>query len=666
MQRYRRLIARMVFRPSLFLVPALLVALGSAEAKGAGAAKPLSLYEAALRALDADQMQRFHALADRLEAFPLYPYLLYAELRHRIESASSAEVTSFLERYAELPVAPMLRTAWLRELARRQNWRAFLTVYQGNQNVYLRCALVQAKLALGDKAQAIAAAKPLWQVGYRQPQSCHVAFDLLDQAGVLTPERVKERILLALAAGHDRLAADLLDRLPPAERSQAAHWLKVFHQPQTALQKPPEGPDEAVARVLTAALGHLAHDQPAKAHQLWSKLEARYAWAATMTSPIARIIALWAAYHALPKAGEWLQALPEAQTTSRVRAWRVRSALRWGNWKAVARAVKAMAPEQRNAEVWRYWRARALEELGQAEHAERLYRTIADEFSYYGFLAADALGTPYYWGDAMPSTDPARKRKLRQQSAARRALLLYQAEQHKLAQLEWRALIRRLSVRDRLAAARVAADQDWPWATLYAAVMGGVNNASFLRFPKGYLGAVRRTARQTGIDPAWLLALIRQESTFRSSVCSHAGACGVMQLMPATARWVLKRNGKDTSELIRTISNPARNIAIGANYLDYLRGRFSSLILALAAYNAGPGNVTEWLNITGSPPPGSARWIETLLFGETRRFLQAVIFNQVVYRLRFNAHTIRISELLQAEQRQYARVAMENLGGEQR
>lgn len=664
MRRRYRLTARAVLRSILLLVLAFLAASGVAGAKEKGASTSLSLYEAAVRNLNANRLQRFREQASQLKAFPLYPYLLYAELRHQIKSVSPAEVKSYLDRYPELPVTPLLRTAWLHELAKRQDWPAFLASYQGDRSVYLRCAQVQAELAGGRKEQAIAQAKRLWPVGYRQPQSCNPAFDLLEQAGVLTPERVEHRILLALKAGHSRLATDLLDRLSAADRDIAAHWLKVYHHPETALQSPPPGSDKAVSQLLTAALDRLARDDPAQAYQLWSNIKARHAWAEAVTGPVERTIALRAAYHSLPSAGEWLQALPEAQADASVHAWRVRSALRQGDWEGVARAVKEMSADQRNADVWRYWRAYALQKLGQREHAARLYRTVARQFSYYGFLAADALGTPYRWGASMPSPDPSRQRTLRRQLAMQRALLLQQAEQHELAQLEWRTLIRRLSVPDRLAAARIAAAESWPWATLYAAVMAGVNNASFLRFPKGYLSEVQHSAQASGIDPAWLLALIRQESAFGSNVCSSAGACGVMQLMPATARWVLKRNGKDTTDLATTISDPANSITVGASYLAYLRGRFSSHVLALAAYNAGPGNVANWVNTT-EPPVGSARWIETLTYGETRRYLKAVVFNEVVYRLRLNDKTLRVGELLRGEQQRRAQVAMENLASEQ-
>ena len=654
-------------RAVLGLIPLMALMLLSAPypatAKEQSAASPLSQYKAALRSLETDRLQHFRELAGQLEAFPLYPYLRYAELRHRLKSVPREAVESYLERYADLPVAPLLRTAWLRELARRENWPAFLANDRKGQNVYVRCARVRAELAMGHEAQAIAEAKRLWPVGYRQPQSCNAAFDLLEKAGVLTRERVEERILLALKAGHDRLAAELLQRLPAGDRGQAAHWLKVYRHPETSLEDPAPRAGEMQVQLLRAAFGRLARADPAQAHNLWTRLKAQPGWAETITGPIDRVIALHAAYHALPSAGEWLRALPEAQADARVYAWRARSALRVADWTRVARAVDAMSAEQRETAVWRYWQARALEELGRPDSAKRLYRAIAGEFSYYGFLAADAIATPYRWGAAMPAADLPRKRTLARQRALRRAVLLHQAEQHGLAHLEWRQLIHRLSVRDRVAAARIAEDANWPWATLYAAVTAGVNNASFLRFPMGYLREVRASARASGIDPEWLLALIRQESAFRRSACSHAGACGLMQLMPATAHWVLARQGKKTSEPSAVISDPADSIAVGADYLSYLRKRFSSHILALAAYNAGPGNVAQWVSTT-EPPVGSARWIETLLYGETRRYLKAVLFNKTIYRLRLTNQTMRVAQLLQKEREQRARIAMEKLASE--
>ncbi len=649
-----------MLRASLLTVLAFLASMGITGARERAAATPLSVYETALRNLEANQLHRFRELAEQLKTFPLYPYLRYAELRHQIKSIAPAAVDVYLKRYSDLPTTPLLRAAWLHELARREDWTAFLANYRGSQNVYLRCARVQAELAAGRKEQAIATAKRLWSVGYRQPRSCNPAFDLLAEAGVLTRESVEHRILLALQADHSQLAAELLERLPTANRVKAAHWLKVYHHPKVALQNPPLGSDAVVSQLLSATMGHMARSDPAQAHRLWSKIKARHVWPETVTGPVERHIALHAAYHALPSAGKWLQALPETQVDAHVHAWRARSALRAGDWGGLARAAREMPIAQRNTTVWRYWRAWAMGKLGQREQAKRLYRTIAKQFSYYGFLAADALGTPYRWGTAIPASDPLRKRTLHRKAAVQRALLLHQAKQHELAHLEWRTFIRRLSARDRLSAARIAEAQNWPWATSYAAATAGVNNASFLRFPLGYLSEVRRSAQTSGIDSAWLLALIRQESAFRGSACSQAGACGVMQLMPATARWMLERNGQESSDLSAIISDPANSIAVGADYLAYLRGRFSSHILALAAYNAGPGNVASWISVA-EPPVGSARWIETLLYGETRRYLKAVVFNNVVYRLRLNNQTRRVAQLLQEEREQHDRLAAEKL-----
>ena len=144
--------------------------------------------------------------------------------------------------------------------------------------------------------------------------------------------------------------------------------------------------------------------------------------------------------------------------------------------------------------------------------------------------------------------------------------------------------------------------------------------------------AVKLAATENGISPDLILALMRQESTFRSTVCSSAGACGLMQLMPATACWIGQKTGRNQRWCIPAkLGHPGTNIRAGSTYLAYLLNRFSGdTVAALAAYNAGPGTVSQWL----SKPvlrADSARWIATLPYGETRRYIEQVLFNLVVY-----------------------------------
>ncbi|HQU16777.1 MAG TPA: transglycosylase SLT domain-containing protein [Gammaproteobacteria bacterium] len=607
----------------------------------------LALYGQARARLAAGDLAGFQQLETKLRSFPLYPYLQYAAIQRDFTTVPDQTVEQFLSRYPQLPITPLLRTAWLRQLGRRQDWSTLLADYRGEQDVVVRCFLAQAQAATGHKDEALAQAKSLWRVGYAQPASCDATFELLANNGALTPDLVRQRLLLMLGAGHVRLADYLIAQLPGPEQPVASAWVTVYRDPGRSLTFPPAalGEPAQAQQALEAAFTHAATQDPAAAHVLWGKVAARYGVDAEVRARVDGSIALYAAYDELPQAERWLARLPPASTNDIVRAWRVRNALRAGDWRTVVKAIAVMPQAQRDQDAWCYWDARALDALGNGKQARARFRQCARRFSYYGFLAADAIGAPYYWGDAIPSPDPARQAKVRNEPGAVRALLLHRADQPADAQREWRALVRGgLDDRAQLAAARVAAAAHWPWAAMYAAASAGVRNASGLIFPLGYLQEVRTSSARSGIPAPWLLAMIRRESAFKPGVCSHAGACGLMQLIPGTAQSLYRRiEGQDAAPL-ETLSEPGQNIALGSRYLGELKDRFGSLVIAGAAYNAGPARVATW--VVGGPAPGSARWIETLPYGETREYLQAVLFNKVVYELRLTGDTSRITTIL--------------------
>jgi soluble lytic murein transglycosylase len=138
-----------------------------------------------------------------------------------------------------------------------------------------------------------------------------------------------------------------------------------------------------------------------------------------------------------------------------------------------------------------------------------------------------------------------------------------------------------------------------------------------------------------GLEPALALGIIRQESSFDGTTVSPVGARGLMQLMPATATQVAKTLGI-RGALPSLTGDAAFNIRLGASYLRGLLDDDDNCTpLAVAAYNAGPARVNEWLGANGDPRTGAADmldWIEEIPFAETRNYVQRVIENEVVYR----------------------------------
>jgi soluble lytic murein transglycosylase len=144
------------------------------------------------------------------------------------------------------------------------------------------------------------------------------------------------------------------------------------------------------------------------------------------------------------------------------------------------------------------------------------------------------------------------------------------------------------------------------------------------------------------VEPYWTIihAISRQESQFDRRIVSRAGATGLMQLMPGTARETAGRMGLAYSA--SSLTDPSYNVQLGVNYFQRLFGTYGSYPLAIAAYNAGPGNVNKWLAANGDPRSGQIDmidWIEDIPFSETRGYVQRVLENAVVYSLMYPQHS---------------------------
>jgi len=152
------------------------------------------------------------------------------------------------------------------------------------------------------------------------------------------------------------------------------------------------------------------------------------------------------------------------------------------------------------------------------------------------------------------------------------------------------------------------------------------------RFPMPYRDAVVRQSRSIGLDPAYVYGLIRQESRFVIAARSGAGASGLMQVMPATARWTARKIGL-AGFTPDQIYQHDTNILIGTSYLKLALDDFQdSMPLAAAAYNAGPGRPRAWRAPGGvGPTLEGAIWTENIPFSETRDYVKKVLSNTVDY-----------------------------------
>jgi soluble lytic murein transglycosylase len=320
--------------------------------------------------------------------------------------------------------------------------------------------------------------------------------------------------------------------------------------------------------------------------------------------------------------------------------WKVRAALRAGskpNWAQVLEAVNAMSDETRKDPAWAYWKARALLATGptdaQRAEAQKLLEGIASPRGFYEMLALEELGQKVVApARPAPLTD-AEKDSVRVNPALNHALYAIAIGLRGEGVREWNYATNLhqsggMNDRELLAAAQYACDrQVWDRCINTSERTKGEIDME-QRFPMPFRDSVVRRSQEIGLDPAYVYGLIRQESRFIMDARSHVGASGLMQVMPATARWTARRIGLvnfSTDQL----TDRDTNIAIGTGYLKLVLDDFGgSMPLAAAAYNAGPGRPRSWRN---GPVLEAAAWAENVPFSETRDYVKKVVANATMY-----------------------------------
>jgi soluble lytic murein transglycosylase len=422
-----------------------------------------------------------------------------------------------------------------------------------------------------------------------------------------------------------RLARVIAEDLPLDSRIPTRDFMAVERDPARALAK-----DEFAVKtrggreLLLYALERAARSDATGVRAAWEKQRERLPVADRLYGN-ARI-----AYHAArqlqPRANDWYREAVGAPLNDAQHAWRVRAALRAGAWSDVGAAIAAMPESQAQEPAWRYWKARALAAKGRAAEAKAIYEGLAGEFHFYGLLAAEALGQRIE-----PVSDPARP------SAAELALFGAQPGIRRAVKL---SAMRAESQREWLYVVRGRDDDGLLLAADYARRAGlydrAINTADRtkerhdfgLRYMMPFREHFAAAARDQAADEALLLSVARQESRFAPDIVSSAGAVGLMQLMPPTARWVAKQMGRSDYRASQ-IAELAINTQFGAFYFKYWQDRLEGMpALAAAAYNAGPNRAQAWRN--GAPLEG-AIWVESIPFNETRDYVKKVLANAMFY-----------------------------------
>ena len=584
----------------------------------------------------------FEQLMPGLRDYQLYPYLQYEDLRYRRALVSDGEMISFLEDHEDWAFTAGLKKSWLRTLGARSRWDSLIKYAPGSADTEIQCYLAHARINRGQTEGLLSIAQSLWAVGKSQPDACDPVFSWLKKEGGITSGLAWERTRRAMDERQPKLTLYLARFLTQEDRVWADRWYQQDRSGYRQLKQAGKWQDQEKSRDITAyGLRRLARSDSDRAAQTFKTVDDKFNWPVDVRGGILREIALWSAVEGVDETAERMQAVPEIYRDGKLLEWWTRYELSKGNWDAVSLAIASMPPEQQDDSRWRYWDARARFESGDIEPGRELLGELALEANYFGFMSADQLGLPYTICPQQPDVTAAEVEAFKAQPGFGRALELRKAGVPNWSRSEWRIATRGMDKDGLRTAAALAHQEGWPDMAIFALGNSGDLRWYEWRFPIEYAPLVDAQARNRNLDPAWVMGLMRSESAMAVDALSSAGARGLMQVMPNTAKLLAKRHSFSYTGH-QQLMQAQDNIEFGTAYLRDLLDRFGdNQVLVSGAYNAGPHVVDRWMAKRQTNDP--AIWVETLPYYETRDYIPRVLAFSTIYDWRLEKPVSRIS-----------------------
>lgn len=590
-----------------------------------------SLYREGYDAVRANDQERFQQIRARLNHYPLLPYLDYYQLAFRPGAADYNDVTRFIRQHGDTPQSNRLERSYLTYLAQSQQWSQFLRFYPAKPNsTDLLCMHYQARYYTGHKSEALQEAGKLWLTGQSRPDACDPLFQLWQQAGLRTQDKIWQRMNLAFEAQNPNLIRHLGAQLGGSLKPYGDQMIALFDQPARAMNPASFSTAAPSRQLLSLGLARYANEQPEPALRQLGEMKRRFGLNQAEVARVERAAARRLLLDRSLAQRNWLDATLVRMKDAELVELRARLAIWEQDWRGLEGWVKRMPMALQKEDRWRYWLARSLEVQGRQKPARELYLETANLRGFYGFMAAQRTGVPYRIknqsvGHKVPDWRTASSRW----PFLVRVRELLAMNEITAARSEWIHNMDRNPVAQRLEFGHIALNQGWHELAILSSIRAEAWDAIDLRFPLPLKRTFSQMAQERTMNTSLLYAISRQESALYPLAQSPVGARGLMQLMPATAKETAAKLGvpyRNEQQLF----DPTMNIRLGSAYLKRLLDVYDgNRILAAAAYNAGPGRVKRWRDQSTNKPMDV--WVESIPYRETRNYVQNVLSFDLIY-----------------------------------
>ncbi|WP_223668979.1 transglycosylase SLT domain-containing protein [Kangiella shandongensis] len=592
---------------------------------------------AAEKAFSKGDLKTYSKLKKALKNYPLYPYLEYKELLKKLDAKHRKDIDGFISKYSSSPLADRLKYRFIHQLANQKKFKLMQQYYEYGDNARLDCLLLEDQLKNGTSVKNIAnKIEDLWSVPKSQHKACDPVFKRWMDKNLLSDTVAYHRFYRTAHDGSVGLLKYLERFLPREQQYIADLWIRVKKNPGVVNRRsffPGKDPN-LEAPILVYAIKRLAWGDRDRAHRVWQHTKNRIPLAQDHLDEVERTLFLALATENNDKALKWLdnKNLDRFITDDLVNHWKLAVLLRNERWNDIRRLHELLPADQKNSNQWQYWNAIAQEKTGQLKESALTLKLLAEKRDYYGYLAASKLKQPLKLNHNPVKIPGEVFKRVKQSDNVQRAKELFELERYINASREWRKQLKQMNSSSEIqAASKIAHSWGWYNQAIITIAKSGYWDDTEIRFPTAFKDSYIKMAKKVNLPPQWLMGVSRQESAYGPLAVSPAGAYGLMQVMPSTAK-AYSRKFKIPYSSRRDLLKPHVNIEMGSRYLELRNKQMgNNPIYASAAYNAGKHRIDLWKEFGRH---STDIWIESIPYTETRDYIKKVMTYRAIYALK--------------------------------
>ena len=602
-------------------------------------------FKSAESALRKGQWTRYKQHKARLSSYPLLVYLEYEELA---KTGSKPEATQeFINSYPHFPHNRPLYNRLLIYYYKNKDWQAAI---EAKAELYDPCLYLLALHNLKrDKAKILSDLKEYWLNGRYFNEKCNALITGLRLRLYQNDRLVWHRIAGALEKNNWRTIREINKHIDSDDRKAYNALLKLRRNKRSIAREVHNLRNDRPGRVvLTYVLSSYPSDHIEEAYGFYrKKVKNKFRLDEGQKKSVEYNLGLFMTIENLEQGFNLMRGLDPSLLEDEEHEWRARSAIKFGKWNELIGFIEDFPAGLQKESSWLYWMGYALMKTNNRGKARDFFKEASQNRDFYGFLAAERARTDKSFNHTPAKYE--RGNSALNLPSFKRFFELTSIDRDRQAIREWEATLRQANQEELLFLASAAYSKDWHYHAIRAFAVASYWDDLHRRFPTPYTEEVSQAADKNLLPESLVYAIMRTESSFRPDIASSAGAIGLMQVLPSTGRTLIRETRYRGS---RSLINPRTSIDIGAAYLKKLLDKYEgNLILAIASYNAGPNAVREWLPKRGRIPP--EEWIETVPYGETRKYLRSIFYAKVIFEWRLGNKDLSLQRNLQSIKHSY-------------